>query len=52
MIGDIGWGIGKLLITLILGWIIIPALIVWIIDLCFIIGNVKDKNYNKVYSML
>lgn len=52
MIGDIGWGIGKLLITLILGWLIIPPLIVWIVDLCFIIGNVKDKNYNKVLSML
>lgn len=52
MIGDIGWGIGKLLITLILGWLIIPALIVWIIDLCFIIGSVKDKNYSKVYRML
>ena len=52
MIGDIGWGIGKFLITLFLGWLIIPSLIVWIIDLCLIIGNVKDKNYNKVYSML
>lgn len=59
MIGDIGWGIGKMVISLILGPILaltgiglIVPIIVWLVDLFLIMNATKKKNYDKVYNLI
>lgn len=52
MIGDIAWGIGKMLITLFLGCTIIIPIIAWLVDLFLIMNATKEKNYDKAYNLI
>lgn len=59
MIGDIGWGIGKMALTLILGPILaltiiglFVPIIAWLVDLFLIMNATKGKNYDKVYNLI
>lgn len=52
MIGDIAWGIGKMLISLFLCWTFVIPIIAWLVDLFLIMDATKSKNYDKVYNLI